>query len=259
MTHAVAAPQLFEHPLNERMRIFLRLEHLLERVEHFLPQTDPWATRAAVEGLLDMIAITARADIKNEILKEIDRNLNSLSRLRHQPGVDPTALHDIVAQLEQAANGIHGLDGPIAAAARDDDFLKAVAQRHAIPGGACSFDLPVYHHFLSQPPAQRTARLTAWLGELAPVSSAVRLNLSLARTSARPRQLRACDGFYQEALDPQAPAQLVRVGLPADLPLFPEVSGHKNRFSIRFFTPNGGGRPRPVHDEVPFTLTCCVF
>ena len=37
----------FEHPLNERIRTFLRLEHLFKKVAHFLPQDDHWASRAA--------------------------------------------------------------------------------------------------------------------------------------------------------------------------------------------------------------------
>jgi len=51
----------------------------------------------------------------------------------------------------------------------------------------------------------------------------------------------------------------VRVGFANDLPLYPEISGHKNRFSIRFMGTNGGGRPSQSRDDVPFSLTCCVF
>lgn len=250
---------IFEHPLNERVRIFLRLEHLLEKVEHFADQDSPWDTRAAVEALIDVMAITARADIKTELIKEIDRNLSTLARLSHQPGVDPAALRQISDQLEQAAAGLHALPGSIGATARDDDFLKAVAQRSSIPGGACSFDLPFYQHFLMKPQPRRRAQIDHWLAELQPVTAAIRLVLSLARTSARPRQIVAASGFFQEALDPQTPAQLVRIGLGPELAVFPEVSGHKNRFSIRFLQPNGNGRPAPADADIPFALTCCVF
>ena len=250
---------IFEHPLNERVRTFLRLEHLYEKVEHFAPQMEPWGTRAAVDGLLDILAITARSDIKTELLKEIDRNLSTLARIGNQPGVDPSALREVMSELEQAASGIHELNGPIGAVAREDDFLKAVAQRSSIPGGACSFDLPMYHHLLTQSPHARTERLKHWLVPMQPVSEAIRLVLSLARTSARPRQVVAETGFFQEALDTQAPAQLVRVGLPRELPLFPEISGHKNRFSIRFMQVNGASRPVQTRDDVDFALTCCVF
>jgi cell division protein ZapD len=255
-----ASPELiFEHPLNERIRTFLRLEHLFERAEHFLPVATPWETRAAVEALLDVIAITARADIKTELLKEIDRNLSTLARIRNQPGVDPGALNQVIDDLEQAAGGIHALPGQIGAEAREDEFLKAIAQRNSIPGGACSFDLPFYHHFLTQPQETRRARLDDWMSGLTAVSQAVRLVLSLARTSATPRQRTAEDGFYQESLDSQAPAQLVRVGLDPTLAVFPEISGHKNRFSIRFLAAEPGRRPAQSRDDVEFRLTCCVF
>ena len=250
---------VFEHPLNERIRTFLRLEHLFEKVEHFIPQADPWSTRAAIEGLLDVVTITARADIKTEILKEIDRNLSTLARIRNQPGVDPRALNQVIGQLEQAASGIHGIPGPIGAEAREDEFLKSIAQRSSIPGGACSFDLPLYHHLLTQPPERRTARLQHWMADMEPVNSAIRLALSLARGSAAPRQVVAEAGFFQEALSSHAPAQLVRVGLSPELPLYPEISGHKNRFSIRFMSAADGGRPTQSREDVPFSLTCCVF
>ncbi|MFE8032789.1 cell division protein ZapD [Thiohalocapsa marina] len=253
-------PQLFEHPLNERVRTFLRLEHLFEKVNYFAPLREPWDTRAAVDALLEIIAITARADIKTELLKEIDRNLSTLMRIGNQPGVDQGALKQIMAELEQAAGDIHELSGPIASDAREDPLLKAIAQRSAIPGGACSFDVPLFHHLLIQSPERRSARLQDWLTPMAPVHKAVALLLSLARTSARPRTLTAEQGFFQEALDVQAPALMIRVGLSSELGLFPEISGHKNRFSIRFMHADGGGsRSSQSREDVPFQLTCCIF
>lgn len=250
---------IFEHPLNERIRTFLRLEHLFETLEHFGSQAEHWSTRAAIEALLDIVAITARADIKTELLKEIDRNLSTLARVRHQSGVDPTALKEVFTGLEQAAANIHEINGQIGSRARDDDFLRAVAQRSSLPGGACSFDVPLYHHFLSQPTEQRKARISGWSDEIRPVSEAIQLVLTLARTSAMPRKLIAPEAFFQEALDTQAPAQLLRVGIGPEWPLYPEISGHKNRFSIRFMQANQAGRPQQSEDDVPFLLTCCLF
>jgi cell division protein ZapD len=249
----------FEHPLNERIRTFLRLEHLFEKVDHFAAREEHWSTRSAIEGLLDIVAITARADIKTELLKEIDRNLSTLARVRNQPGVDPSALKEVISGLEQAAAGIHDIPGHIGSGARDDDFLKAVSQRSSIPGGACSFDVPLYHHFLTQPIEQRRTRINAWTDDMNPVKDAIELVLSLARTSATPKKLVAAEGFFQDTLDVQAPAQLLRVGIGGDWPVYPEISGHKNRFSIRFMQANDAERPVQSRDDVPFRLTCCVF
>jgi cell division protein ZapD len=255
----VAQQTVFEHPLNERIRTFLRLEHLFEKVDYFMPQYDPWATRVAVDALLDLAAITARADMKGEIVKELERNTATLSRLASQPGVDPSAFERVMGELERAGAGLQSSGSPIGQTAREDELLRAVAQRNAIPGGSCSFDMPQYHHWLIQSPDRRQSRLGHWLSDLRPAAVAIRLVLSLARTSANPRSAVAEGGFFQEALDPQAPAQLVRVGIDTGRTLYPEVSGHKNRFSIRFMSIEPRGRPSPVTDDVAFRLTCCGF
>lgn len=250
---------VFEHPLNERIRTFLRLEHLFEKIEHFVPQYDPWATRVAVDALIDITAITARSDIKSEITKELDRDIATLNRIARQPGVDPAALERILGELDRAARGIHGMDSPIGQTAREDDFLKAVAQRGSLPGGACSFDIPSYHQWLIQPPEKRQSRLDHWLQDLRPADVAIRLILSLARDSAIPRQMQAKEGFFQEALDPQSTAQLLRIGLSDQTNLYPEVSGNKTRFSIRFMQSGPRLKSTQCTDDVPFRLTCCVF
>ncbi|MCG6986497.1 MAG: cell division protein ZapD [Thiocapsa sp.] len=249
----------FEHPLNERVRTFLRIEHLFERLNYFAPQYDSWTTRVAVESLLDIAAVTARADVKNELLKELERNMGTLKRIADQPGVDPQALERVLADIESAISGVRRLTGPIGQIAREDELLKSVAQRSSIPGGACSFDLPHFHYWLTQPPDIRQARIEHWLQDLIPAERAIRLVLSLARTSASPRQVFAEGGFFQEALDAQAPAQMVRVGINGDGSLYPEISGHKSRFSIRFMESGSRGRPSQSAENIPFRLTCCVF
>jgi cell division protein ZapD len=249
----------FEHPLNERVRTFLRLEHLFKKVAHFQPQDSAWSTRAAVEGLLDITALTSRADIKTELLKELDRNTATLNRIRRQPGVDEQTLDKILDDLQVAATGLRGLGGQIGQRMRDDDFLKSITQRSSIPGGTCSFDLPQYHRWLTQPAEVRHQDIGAWMEGLQTVRNAIDLVLSLARTSATPRQVVARQGFFQEALNAQGPAQLVRVTLTDSGSLYPEISGHKNRFSIRFMQSNDLERPVQFRDDLDFTLTCCVF
>ncbi|MBB1089746.1 cell division protein ZapD [Rhodopseudomonas palustris] len=249
----------FEHPLNERIRTFLRLEHLCEKIEYFRPQPSHWATRAAIESLLDLVTVTSRSDIKNELIRELDRNLVTLQRVRRQPSIDLTVLDTIVTQLETASKNLSQINGQIATLAREDEFLKAIAQRNSIPGGACSFDLPHYHHLLMKSQVVRMQLLERWSTDLTPVNDAIRLVLSLARTSAMPREEKAIQGFFQETLDPAAPAQLVRIGLDADLPYFPEISGHRNRFSIRFLTAEDAQRPIQTRDDISFTLICCIF
>jgi len=250
---------VYEHPLHERIRTFLRLEHLYQGFEYFLAGDDPWASRATVGILLEMLAITARADVKSDILKELDRNLGLLRRLSRQPGVDMTTLSRILEELERTSAEIYDITGQLGHAAREDEFLKAIAQRASIPGGTCSFDLPQYHQWLSQPHASRRQQLEKWTYDLKPVGEAVGLLLSLVRGSSEPMPTTAKEGFFQDAMDTQAPIQMLRIVLDGGSDLYPEVSGHKHRFSIRFLQAGPAGRPIKTERDVDFQLTRCVI
>jgi cell division protein ZapD len=249
----------FEHPLNERIRTFLRLEHLFLQVDHFRPQADPWSNRAAIDSLLSIISIFARADLKTEILKELERHTGNLERIRQQPGVDMQALGQVLDDLEQAIHQVYRLDGQIARRLRSNEFLSTILQRSAIPGGSCNFDLPQYHFWLNQPHEIRQTQMSEWLQELLPVREAVVLLLNLVRNSNLPTRECAEQGFFQRTLESQAPAQMLRVGLPRSSTVFTEISGNKHRFSIRFLEAVDGGKPLQTDRDVDFLLTACIF
>jgi cell division protein ZapD len=250
---------VYEHPLNERIRTFLRLEHLFSETAYFLPQPEEWGSRAAIDGLIKINSIFTRADIKTEILKELERHLGNLGRIRRQQGVDMQALGQVLDELEQATNQIYRLNGQVGQRLRDNEFLKSIMQRSSIPGGSCAFDLPQFHYWLRQPQAERQTQLESWWRELVPVRDALTLLLSLTRSSSRPLQETATQGFFQQTLDAQRPTQLIRVGIADTLHMFAEISGGRHRFSIRFLQVATGQRPTQVQQEVPFSLACCVI
>lgn len=249
----------YEHPLNERVRTFLRLEHLFSETAYFLPQPQVWGSRAAIEGLIKINSIFTRADIKTEILKELERHLSNLGRIPRQQGVDMQALGQVLDELEQAITQVYRLDGQVGQRLRDNEFLKTIMQRSSIPGGTCAFDLPQFHYWLQQPVAERQQQLEDWWRELLPIRDALVLLLSLTRGSSRPERETAPQGFFQQSLDPQRPTQLIRVGIAESMPVFAEISGGKHRFSIRFLQVANGQRPTQVKQEVPFVLTRCVI
>ncbi|MEJ2453538.1 MAG: cell division protein ZapD [Candidatus Thiodiazotropha sp.] len=249
----------FEHPLNERIRTFLRLEHLFLQVDHFRPQADPWSNRAAIDGLLSIMSIFGRSDLKTEILKELERHTSNLERVRLQPGVDMQALGQVLDDLEQAIHQVYRLNGQIARELRKDEFLSTILQRSSIPGGNCNFDLPQYHYWLNQPHEVRQRQMSDWMHELLPVREAVVLLLNLVRNSNLPTRELAEQGFFQRVLDSSAPTQMIRVSLPRSSTVFTEISGNKNRFSIRFLEAVDTGKPSQTNRNVEFLLTACIF
>ena len=68
-TARAATGPVYEQPLNERMRTFLRLDFLYQQALYHEEREDAWSTRAAVGSLLEILAITARGDARSEVLK----------------------------------------------------------------------------------------------------------------------------------------------------------------------------------------------
>ncbi len=250
---------LFEHPLNEKCRTWLRLSHLFEQLEFHMPHTEEWHARAAMTALLDIAAVLARADIKSELLKEFDRYRQSLSRMANSPGVDTDRLRQILDSLTESCEGIRGVNGQLGQALRGNEFLNSIVQRSSIAGGSFDFDLPQYHYWLQMPPEVRGPQLDAWRREVRPVQNAVELLLALIRSSAVPKQQRAANGFYQKSVPTSLTAHLVRVGLPCSDGIYAEISGGKHRFSIRFMDCSDWQHPSQIDREVEFTLSTCLM
>lgn len=250
---------IYEHPLNEKTRTILRLEHLFREFRHHLACESTSDSRCAIAALLDCVNIFGRADIKADLIKELDRHRGKLAAIAGTPGVDASRLEQILRELEQMTQRLHGLNGQIGQELRDNEFLKSVMQRSSIPGGTCAFDLPLYHYWLKAPLEKRREDLSHWFRNLEPIHDAVTLLLSLVRGSTRPSKELAESGFFQRTLDAQSPAQLIRVGLPADSPYLAEISGGKHRFSVRFLKPSLTERPAQTREDVSFLLNCCIL
>jgi len=250
----------YEQPLNERIRTFLRLESLFERTEECLAGDTQWDSRHAMSGLIDILTIFSRSDLKSEILKEIERHAANLSVLEKNPNVDQGILQDILYQLDLLNDRMHSISGQIAQSLRQNEFLNSLRQRSSVPGGSCDFDIPAYHHWLQQPQQQRHDLLSEWLAEFQASSQSIRLILQLLRDSSPPQSAQAEAGFYQQSLDTNIPYQLIRVTVPAELQCFAEISAGKHRYTIRFMQQTSyDERPVQIEDDINFLLACCAL
>jgi cell division protein ZapD len=254
-----AAPIVYEQPLNERMRTFLRLEFLYIQASFHSESPSPWSARAAVASLLEILAITARGDSRSDVLKELERNVNVLKEYQSKAGVDPGRLKSVMSNLLKLRNDLSTIGGNYMGPLRDSEFLSAIKHRSAIPGGTCDFDLPDYSYWLNRPADVRAAEFDAWLALIRPLCDSIAELLWLTRQNAKSKSEVAVGGIFQLQFDRENPCQLVRVTLPPDSDLFPEISGSQHRCTIRFLNwMDATSRPVHVEVDVPFLVTCCA-
>ncbi len=251
---------LYEFPLNERIRVFIRLEQLLLQLDHFMSGSTIFDKRAAISVLLDILMIFSRNDLKSELLKEIDRHAKVLNKIASSQAVDTQKLENILNDFSIISKKLYQANGKIGVNVMESDLFQSISQRSSIPGGTCSFDLPAFHYWLEQDNSNQTDDLSHWTRPFVDIRKAINLILDFIRQSSIPTQEVAESGFFQLALDKSQPYQLLIVAIEKPLPCFAEISGGKHRFTIRFMkTSSDNNRPSQFAENVPFSLTRCLL
>jgi cell division protein ZapD len=184
--------------------------------------------------LLEIMAILTRGDIRSDVYKELDNQIAGLRRFQSQPEVDARRLETVIDNLARSRDELDAVGTQYLQPLKDCEFLSSIKHRSAIPGGTCEFDLPEYSHWLRQPYARRQEDLQTWLGAIRPVCDAVVELLWLIRESAQPVEKVAVNGMYQHRVQKDASCRLLRVSLPENSQLYPEISGSQHHFTVRF-------------------------
>ena len=246
----------YEYPLSERIRTLLRLEDLFDKVAYFSSADGAQEHHVALITLFEMLDVTGRADLKFDLVQELERQRQILLSFRNNPEISEEALSGALYEIEQASAALLAMVGKIGQNLRDNEWLMAIKNRSAIPGGVCEFDVPGYHYWLNRDPALRERDLTVWLTPLMPIRDGIGIVLRLLRASGRPESRLAERGTYQLMLAGRT-AQLVRLRLSRDDAVIPEISANKYALNIRFTMPGTELRAKQSDADVSFELTFC--
>ena len=248
----------FEQPLTERMRTFLRIEFLYEQTLFHVDEPTEFSSRAAVTALLEILTILGRGDVRADVIKELERHAELLGRYRSQPGVDAGRLTGLIENITDLRQRLADAGPQVVNPLKECDFLTTIRHRSAIPGGTCMFDLPDYGYWLNLPATERRRQLDDWTNHLRPICEAVAEVLWLTREATEVDEQVATGGLFQHGFDRTEQPSLVRVLLPANGGVFPEISAGQHRFTIRFVRWRGvDARPVQVNQDVRFQLAIC--
>jgi cell division protein ZapD len=246
----------YEYPLSERIRTLLRLEDLFERVFFFTSRADSHEHHVALLNIFEILEVSGRADLKSDLLQELERQKQILDSLHENPDISEEALDTFLWEIDRTSGRLFQTSGKIGQELRDNEWLMSIKQRTTIPGGMCEFDVPSYHYWLHLPDAQRRRDLEAWSAPFLPIREGIAIVLKLLRESGRTTREIAHQGVYQQMMAGRV-AQMIRLRLDPALTCVPEVSANKYALNIRFTTQEGLQRPRAVEGDVGFELTFC--
>lgn len=247
----------FEYPFNERVRAWMRLEYLLDRLKFFSGPGDARLHQVALTALFDVLDATERTDVKGGIMQDLERQKITLSALKDHPGVDERALAEVIREIDAAHAALSAL-GRTGQALRDNDWLTSLRGRLALAGGGTQVDMPSFHAWQCQSDEVRCADLHRWIDPLLPLDQGIGLIMRLLRQSGETQDEVARQGAFQQMLGGKS-YQLLRVWIDPGLGVFPEMSANKYMAWIRFSEQAGDAKPQPVQRDVPFRYALCTL
>jgi cell division protein ZapD len=249
---------VYEYPFNERIRTLLRLEDLYEKFTFFLQQEHPLQHHVALSTIFEMLEVAGRADLKSDLLQELERQKQTLLGFKSNPNVEPERLEAVLAEVDRVSAALIAAQGKTGQNVRDNEWLMSIRGRTIIPGGACEFDLPSYHAWQQRPAQKRYDDIANWFAPMAPLFGAINIVLRLLRESGRASNAIAHAGSYQQMLQGKV-YQMLRLTIDKSLGAIPEISANKYMLWIRFTSQDGDMKPKPNEADVPFELTLCNF
>lgn len=248
---------LYEYPFNERIRTYLRLEHLFRRLTELVARDAALDHHFALSTIFEVMDVGARADLKSDLLKDIEKQKQALNAFRGNPVISEHALNSIVGQLDLCFSGLASVPGKSGHSLTENDWLMGIRSRVGIPGGTCEFDLPAYYAWQHRSPEARRSDLHRWGSTLAPLAESVVLLLKLLREAGTPQKVIAPGGQLQQNLPAGRTFQLLRLSLDPALALVPEISGNRLMVSIRFMRQGTDDRLHATSEDCAFELTLC--
>ena len=249
---------VYEYPFNERVRTLLRLEDLYEKFTFFLHQEHAMQHHVALSTIFDMLEVAGRADLKSDLLQELERQKQTLLGFKSNPNVQIEALNAVLSEVDRTSAALMAAQGKTGQNVRDNEWLMSIRGRTIISGGACEFDLPSYYAWQQRTPQQRFDDIANWFAPLTPLFNALNLVLRLLRDSGGTVKLIATAGSYQQMLQGKQ-YQMLRLMLDETLGAIPEISANKYMLWVRFTSQGGDMKLKSFEDDVPFDLTLCSF
>ena len=247
---------LYEYPSSERVRTLLRLEDLFDKLMYFCAQEHSYCHHTALLTLFEILEVTSRADLRSDLLQELERHKQTLQALRNNPQVSEAALATVLSDIDQAQQALNATTGKAGQHIRDNEWLMSIRSRAIIPGGTCEFDLPSYYAWQHRHHEARQRDIAGWAAPFRPLYDSLAIVLKLLRESAQRSKLTAQQGSYQQPLGGKT-YQMVQVRLDPATGAIPEISANKYLLWIRFTSQDGDLRPRPFEGSVEFDLALC--
>ena len=248
---------IYELPLNERLRTFMRIEFLHSRLKYFSSNLDDnWQTRTVIHTLLEIYSILSRTDVRREVLADLDRYIMQMQRFQSAPDADNNMVNDVLEDLDSIKDKVVDVGTDYLLKLREDEFIASLLHRHTLPGGKAEFDMPKYKFFVESDKKNLAVQINSWIDIIRPICEGIDKLMWIIRESNEPISTVAVGGQYNHQIESRTQISLVRI-ITNDTNVYPEISGGRHLIAVRFFNQNKDGEYLQFEDNVEFKISLC--
>ena len=248
----------FDQPLNEIMRTFLRTEFLYKQLLYHQSNLTDYSVRAAISTIIEIVNIISRSGLKNDLIKQFEKQENILLSYKKQPQVDLERVDKLFHEIKKTKDELNSEGSELSRNIKECEFLNAIKHRSTIPGGTCIFDLPDLAYWTNQSKEDLSDGLEEWLKEIRPICESIIHILWLIRNSNISNNKVAKGGMFLHELKKNNNIIMITVSINKGNNFYPEISAGKHRFTVRFLEwINTKNHASQVMDDINFELFLC--
>lgn len=245
----------FEFPLSEFLRTCLKINRINRIfIKQRISQSYAY-NRNLLFHVLELHNLVSRPELKNELIKEIEKKILRLNKLKLATGIDASVLSKTLSQLNTSLSQLKII--PTGSYSQPLPYLiDSVKQRSSIPGGQFEFDLPMFHFWLQHDKESCSKTILNSISVFQPIIESAEILLNLLRQSATSENHVIDDGAYQ--ITNSSEYGLLIISLDPKHHVYPEISGGRHRVFIRFLEyKEAHEKPQQHLGTIEFKLTCC--
>ena len=243
---------LYEEPVQEKIRKFIKIEFLLNKIYHFKGKDNKSENYVALLALCELYEILSRSDIKSELIREIETQNSYFQTIKEMPQADSNKLNSVLEKQNLLLKLIYNIESNYLDYLEHDILFKTILKNCFTQLQPASIEF-----WLSRDILIRETQIDLWLEPLVFIKRSIDFILEVIRKSGRFEDRMAEKGFFIEKLDPKKNILLIRVTLTSDLYYYPQISVGKQRLTIMFMTKDDKNNLVPHQEDLNFILTTC--
>jgi len=225
---------IYEHPITEHAKLLKKIEVTYLKIENLIKTQNRYFFANILFLIIELEALVSGQEVRKDIQKILNKKKQSLVRLTSNPEVNYGLLERTLEELEEASKRLRYLDVPPGSNLQNDHFIKSIKCKYNLRGPLHNFELPHLNYWAHKDPKIQLDRINFWLEDLIPIVKTAELILQISRKSGIKTICTAECGFYQYVNEKQTSLDLMQIKVEPNLREFPEITGNKHKFLIRF-------------------------